>query len=220
MKAILSFLSHPRTRTLRRLPAPLVWVTALAVLITQGVGPSYAGIAVSAFGSSAIVRLSVLDWANGVPTRVAAYLPGQAQPVVRTIDPELVRSAVWTETGTEGAWRQARVTIPGMPENGTYDVAYRGDGAGLEMFATPDGNPEGALHLQADGEPSVQTPDFWPYLAALLTCALINDVMQQRCLGQAQGTCGKNNVKCANFSGFCGFGSCTVQCKGSPDSCN
>ena len=221
MRAILSFLSHPRTRALRRLPAPVVWVTAFAVLFAQGFGPSYAGFAVSTYGSSATVHLNVVAWSNGVPTRVEAYLPDRAQPVVRTIDPDLVRRAAWTETGAPGAWRQGRVSLPGMQGNGAYDVAYRADGQGFEAIASPTGDPAGAIHLQYDGGETMQSPDYLVIVfVALLVCALANDVQQQRCLGNATETCGAGNVKCANYSGGCGIGSCTVQCKGSTDSCN
>lgn len=221
MKAIRSFLSHPRTRAPRRLPAPVVWGTALAVLFSQAVAPSYAGIAVTTLGSSAVVHLSVLEWADGVPTRVEAFLPDRADPVVTTIDPDVVRRAVWTETAAEGAWRRGRVTIPGTPGHGTYDLAFRTTETGGEAFASPAGDPGGALHLELDGRESVpMTDNVAYYLAALLACALIADLMQQRCFGSAKETCGAGNVKCANYTGGCGVGSCTIQCKGSPDSCD
>ena len=197
--------------------------TALAVFFAQGLTPSYAGITVTAFGSGDAVAMRVLEANGGVPTKIAAYLPGRADPMVGTIDPAVLRSAAWTVTGRQGAWTEGRVGVQGAGSPAAYQVSYRDTASGLEAIVNDPTDPSGSLHIDVphDGtgiEPAVDPVSL--LVALILTCTLADAYKQSKCLDNAKDTCGAGNVKCSSYTGGCGVGRCTRRCKGEDGDCS
>jgi hypothetical protein len=197
--------------------------TALAVFFAQGLTPSYAGITVTAFGSGDAVPMRILEASGGVPTKIAAYLSGRTDPMVATVDPAVVRGAMWTVTGQQGAWTEGRVRVVGAGARVSYEVSYRDTASGLEAIVNDPADPLGSIHIDVphDGtgiEPAVDPVSI--LVALILTCTLADTYKQGRCLNDAKDTCGAGNVKCSSYTGGCGIGRCTRRCKGDDGDCN
>jgi len=148
-----------------RLSALVAWVTTVAVLFAQGIAPSYAEISVSTIGSADSVRMDILAWRAGMPSRVAAYLPDRMDPVVTDVDPAMLRGARLVEKGTSGGWTYGALLTAGGALPATMDVSYRQTPSGLDTVTTNPADPTRtiAIHMPPPGpeEPQVIDPITW-----------------------------------------------------------
>jgi hypothetical protein len=206
-------------------PAFFAWVTAIAVLVFQGVVPSYAGISVTKFGSSDVLRINVMESRGGLATKVAAFLPGGVETVVREIDPSIFSRARWIPAGSQGGWTQGKLSVPSGNGYIDYNLTYRGSGDGLEAIASESGNPGQSFAIDASNSGS-ESPMMDPgtitlfiILAAAL-CAISADVHDSSCGRAAKNTCGDKGVKCVNSGSVCGIGGCYYLCSGELGDCN
>ena len=209
-----------------RLSALVAWVTTVAVLFAQGIAPSYAEISVSTIGSADSVRMDILAWRAGMPSRVATYLPDRMDPVVTDVDPAMLRGARLVEKGTSGGWTYGALLTAGGALPATMDVSYRQTPSGLDTVTTNPADPTRtiAIHMPPPGpeEPQVIDPITWTVLALLAyaVCTAAEAVRDASCASSAKKACGDSGVKCVTSGAFCGLGACRYHCKGDEGSCD
>lgn len=209
-----------------RVSALVAWVTSLAVLFTQGIAPSYAGIRVSTFGSSDTVRMEVLEWSAGIPTRVAAYVSDHLEPVTTSIDPSIVRNARWIESGKSRGWTQGKLLLDAARLPASLDVTYRNADSGLDVIASDPANPANTLSIRVPAGDTASPENWIPVIVAaiavlaILSCAGLAAARDESCASAAKTACGDSGVKCVTSPAHCGLGSCRYQCKGDGGSCD